>query len=171
MPSTASLSTALLADFQHEAGVTRRVLEAIPEDRYDWKPHDKSMTLGALASHVAESPTWAHSMLEDELDCASMADWKPFVAENRAELLAAHDKNCAGFREIVADKDDAFLASNWKMRSGDKILMEAPKHAAMRSTVVHHNIHHRGQLTVYLRMLDVPVPSTYGPTADYPDFG
>lgn len=157
----------LIADFNHEANNTRKVLEAVPEDRLDWQPHEKSMSLGQLASHIAESPSWVHSMMEPELDFAAAGgDYQPFVASNRAELLDTFDQNVDGFVKTLSGRDDDFLSAKWTMRQGEKVLMSLPRQAAIRSTAVHHIIHHRGQLTVYLRLLGVAVPQTYGPTAD-----
>lgn len=167
-----TLSQALIADFKHEAANTRKVLEAVPADRFDWKPHDKSMSLGQLAGHVAESPSWVSSMMEPELDFAAIGgDYKPFIPTDKAGLLETFESNSKSFEETLAGKDDAFMESTWTMRAGDKVLMQAPRHAAIRSTAIHHIIHHRGQLTVYLRLLGAAVPGTYGPTADEQSFG
>ena len=166
-----SIGKTLVAEFKHEAANTRKVLEAVPEDRFDWKPHEKSMTLGQLAAHIAETPTWVRSMIEDELDFAvAGGDYKPFAPATKAELLAGFDENVKDFETTVAGRDDEFLGVTWTMRHGDKVLMSVPRHVAMRSTAINHIIHHRGQLTVYLRLLDAPVPPTYGPTADNASF-
>ena len=159
----------LLSDFNREAGQTRGVLEAVPEDRLDWKPHDKSMSLGVLAGHVAESPGWTQGMMEADLDFAAASDWTPFVPQNRTELLEFFEKTTSGFRSLIADLENEFLLQEWCMRDGDKVHMRMPRHEAMRTIAIHHTLHHRGQLTVYLRLLEVPVPPTYGPTADFPD--
>lgn len=162
-----SISEALIAEFQEDAGNTRKLLEAVPDDRFDWKPHEKSMSLGQLASHIAESPAWVKSMMEPVLDFAEIAgDYKPFAAADSAELVSGFEKNAKGFAEVLSGRDDDFMRQNWTMKNGDKVMMSAPRHAAIRSTAIHHVIHHRGQLTVYLRLLDVPVPPTFGPTAD-----
>lgn len=165
-----SLATALIRDLETEAAHTRKVLEAVPEDRLSWKPHEKSMTLGALASHIAETPSWISAMLEDEMDFARMTDYRPFDARDRAELLAGLARNLAAGADALRDRDDERLAGTWTMRNGEKVLMQAPRHTAIREIALHHWIHHRGQLTVYLRLLGVPVPPTYGPTADHPSF-
>lgn len=169
---TNTISEALLADFQAEAKMTRKVLEAVPEEKLGWKPHEKSMALGQLAGHVAENPSWIGAMLEDEMDFASMAaDWKPYVATDRNGLLATFDQNCGVYEEALRGREDAFLRSDWTMKMSGKVLLKEPKHEVIRTNVIHHGAHHRGQLTVYLRLLDVPVPATYGPTADFPEFG
>ena len=168
--SPMKLSELLMADFQREAGLTRRMLEAVPEDRLDWKPHEKSWTLGLLAGHIAENPSWVNGMIEDEMNLSEMADWKPFDPKSSEELLEGFDKNVKVFDEVVAGRDDAFMEGNWQMKNGDDVIMSQPKYEVIRQIVIHHFVHHRGQLSVYLRLLDVPVPSTYGPTADFPDF-
>ncbi len=159
----------LVKDLKGETAVTRKVLEAIPEERMAWKPHEKSMALGQLAGHLAETPTWALSMLKEDLDFAAMPeDYQPFVPTTSAELLEAYDRNWAALNEAVASTDDAALEETWTMRAGDKVLMQDPRHAAIRGFAINHTVHHRGQLTVYLRLLEIPVPSTYGPSADDP---
>jgi uncharacterized damage-inducible protein DinB len=163
-----TLSEALLGDFQYEAANTRKVLEAVPADRWDWKPHDKSMSLAQLAGHIAENPGWVDSMMADELDFGAMGDWKPFLPASRDELLSTWDKGVAHFTEQITGKDDAFMSGTWTMRQGEKVLMAMPRHVAIRGMALHHVLHHRGQLTVYLRLLEVPVPSTFGPSADDP---
>ena len=167
-----SLATLLVADLEQEAKNTRKMLEAVPEAKLDWKPHEKSMTLGQLASHLAENPSWISAMLEDEMDFATaMTDYKPFAAKNRKELLDGFDKNLRAGLDALRGRADAFLEKTWTMRNGPKVLMALPKHQAVRSTGIHHWIHHRGQLSVYLRLLGVPLPQVYGPTADNPSFG
>ena len=162
-----SIADALLSDFRQEALNTRKILEAVPEDRLEWKPHEKSMTLGQLAGHIAETPGWAFGMMEDELDTASSEqEWKPFVPESAEQCLTKLEECAAGFAQILDGRDDDFMSATWTMRHGDTIHMQAPRHAALRGVALHHWAHHRGQLTVYLRLLDVAIPSTYGPTAD-----
>lgn len=167
-----TIAEALIADFEEEAKKSRTLLEAVPADKYGWKPHDKSMSLGQLASHIAETPSWHHSMLEDIFDFdAMMADYKPFAAADPAELLATFDANASEFTAAIEGKDDAFMTGTWKGLSGGEEIMGGPRHSVLRSILIHHVIHHRGQLTVYLRLLDVPVPPTFGPTADQQAFG
>jgi uncharacterized damage-inducible protein DinB len=162
-----SIAEQLLADFRMEAENTRKVLNAVPAERFDWRPHEKSMTLQRLAGHIAESPGWGHAMMEDELDFASSSgDWKPFNPTSRKELMDGFERIAGDFEKLIAGRGDEFMNGTWTMRSGEQVFMELPRHVAMRSTVIHHIVHHRGQLTVYLRLLGVPVPGTYGPTAD-----
>ncbi len=161
-----STSEAIIADFKAEAANTRKVLEAVPEDRYDWQPHDKSMSLGQLASHLAENPSWVQGMVVDVFDMAAMEDYKPFAAGSREELLQALEDNNKTFETVVSGMSDESLAATYTMKSGDQVMMAAPRQEVVRMIGIHHAIHHRGQLTVYLRLLDVPVPGTYGPSAD-----
>ncbi|MCA8948192.1 MAG: hypothetical protein KDE27_01740 [Planctomycetes bacterium] len=164
-----TISRLLLDDLAREADLTRSVLRAVPADRFDWRPHDRSMTLGALASHIAETPSWIEGMREDVFDMASLGDYQPFVATGTDELLTVFERNLALCRDVV-DGSDEFLRARWRMLQGSSVLADQPRHEAIRAIAIHHSIHHRGQLTVYLRLLDVAVPQTYGPTADLPDW-
>jgi uncharacterized damage-inducible protein DinB len=167
-----SIAEALIADMKAEGAMSRAVLQAVPADKYDWKPHDKSMSLGGLAGHIAETPTWLGSMMEDVFDFATdMGDYTPFVPTDGSELLAAFDENLANAISLLEGKDDDFMVGVWKGMQGDKEVMGGPRGDISRMILVHHAAHHRGQLTVYLRLLDVAVPPTYGPTADFPEWG
>lgn len=163
-----SLAENLIADFELESEMTLTLLGAVPEEHLEWRPHEKSMTLGALAGHIAEAPAWMHSMLTDSFDMTEIerGDYKPFVPADQKELLAERAKNAASFRADLEGRDDAFMSIIWTMSAGGHEIISAPRHAAVRSIILRHVSHHRGQLTVYLRMLDIPVPPTYGPTAD-----
>jgi len=164
------ISEALSAELKHEAATTRKMLERVPEDKLDWKPHEKSMTLGTLAGHIAELPGLIRAMLtQDELDFAA-AGYTPFVPKNRSELVDTLDSRVAHALELLAGRSDEELKKTWRLRRGEKIFFELPRTAVLRSMALSHMIHHRGQLSVYLRMLDVPLPSVYGPTADEPMF-
>ncbi len=163
-----SLAAALVADLEEEAKNTRKMLELVPEAKLEWKPHEKSMTLGQLASHLAENSSWIGAMLEDELDFAAFSGYQPFSAKNGKELLEGFEKYLRAGLDAIRGRSDAELARTWTMRNGPKVLMSSPKHQAIRSTAIHHWIHHRGQLSVYLRLLGVPLPQIYGPTADEP---
>ncbi len=163
------IAEALIADMKQEGEFSRAVLGSVPDDKLDWQPHEKSMSLGVLASHIAETPSWLDSMMADVFDFgAMMADYKPFAAADRTELLAAFDENLAGAIALLEDKDDDFMVGVWRGMKGDQEIMAGPRGAMARSILVHHVAHHRGQLTVYLRLLGVAVPPTYGPTADFP---
>jgi len=167
-----SIASDLIRDLQSEAERTRKVFAVLPEAKFEWRPHEKSMTLGALASHVAENPSWISAFVEPELDFELlMQSYKPFAGKTRAELVTALD---AALREAVAclkGRPDEFFEETWTMRMGAKVLARQPRGEALRETGIHHGIHHRGQLVVYLRLLGVPLPQLYGPTADAPDFG
>jgi len=169
-----SIATALVTDLEEEAKHTRRMLALLPEAKLAWKPHEKSMTLGQLASHLAEAPSWTGAFLEPSLDFAAMEGYRPFVARTRAECLAEFEKNHRACVEALRARDDrsgdGFMGETWSMRKGDEVLMSQPRGDALRTTLVHHAIHHRGQLSVYLRLLGVPLPPVYGPTADDPSF-
>ena len=160
------LSAAFLAELDNEAKVTRSVLERVPADKFDWKPHDKSMTFGRLASHVAEMFGWTGSTLtSDSLDFATM-EYTPFEPKSTEELLAFFDEHIAKAKATLGETSDETFMTNWTMRNGEQEYFTMPKVAVMRSFVMNHIIHHRGQLSVYLRLNDIPVPSIYGPSAD-----
>lgn len=160
-------SEALIADLEREIPLTRKILEAVPEEHFAWKPHDKSMSLAQLAGHLAETPMWVDSMIEAEMDFAAAdQEYKPFLPSTRTELLEAFEQNAQACLKTLRGRDDAFMEETWILRSGDQIMMEKPRKVVIRDIVVHHSIHHRAQLTVYLRLLDIPVPGTYGPSAD-----
>lgn len=160
---------AFLAELDHEAATTRRVLERMPEGRADWKPHERSMTLGRLCGHLAELPGWGRTVLaDDEFDLATARErgYEPYVASDRAELLERYDQAVAALREAARGTSDERIREPWTLRHGDQVVLSSPRAAALRGFVFSHSIHHRGQLSVYLRLLDVPVPSIYGPSAD-----
>jgi uncharacterized damage-inducible protein DinB len=165
-----TLAESILADYQAEAELTKTVLEAVPEDKLGFQPHEKSWTLGRLAGHVAEGPSFCGAMTEPELDFASGgSDWKPFEPTKKAEILAKLDEVSGQIAKLLAGRDDAFMNETWTMRAGEKVIWQVPRHVAMRSMAIHHSIHHRGQLEVYLRLVDAIVPPIYGPTADVTD--
>lgn len=164
--SSNNLGNALIAELEQEAKVTRSVLERIPADKFDWKPHDKSMTFGRLASHVAEMFGWTPATLQHaELDFSKM-DYKPFEPKTTSELVEFLDKHVAEAVETLRNSTDETFMENWTMRNGEQVYFTMPKAAVMRSFVMNHIVHHRGQLSVYLRLNDIPVPSIYGPSAD-----
>jgi uncharacterized damage-inducible protein DinB len=165
-----AIKDALLPEFDHEMATTRKVIERVPAEKFDFRPHDRSMTMGALASHIADMPTWAFvGISQDSLDLAG--GFKPFQAASNAELLEAFDKNVALARGAVAAASDDTFMKNWSLKRGDVTLMTMPKIAVVRSFVMNHLIHHRGQLSIYLRLNDIPVPSIYGPSADEGSLG
>jgi uncharacterized damage-inducible protein DinB len=161
-----SIAQSLLPEFDHEFATLRKTLERVPEGKGDYAPHTKSMPMGRLAGHLAELPGWVNATIEaDELDFAKM-DYKPFVPANTAELITALDAAVAKARPVLAGASDADMMKPWTLKQGDKVFFTMPKVAVLRSFVMNHMIHHRAQLGVYLRLNDVPVPSTYGPSAD-----
>jgi uncharacterized damage-inducible protein DinB len=155
---------AILAEFENEASTTRRVLERVPGDKLSWKPHPKSMSLGHLALHTASSPGvicgWA---AENETQFSGQKEPDP---SSTSEIVAAHDKSVAQVKKILGGMSDDDLRQTWSAKANGTTLMTMPKGALVRAIVLNHWYHHRGQLSVYLRLLDVPVPSIYGPSAD-----
>jgi uncharacterized damage-inducible protein DinB len=160
-----AIKDALLADYDHEMGSTRRLLERVPGDKLAWKPHDKSMSLGGLATHLGRIPHWAGTILNDP--SFDLAEAPPDGAEHTSltGILAAFDEGRARTRTWM-DKTDGEYNSLWTLKRGGQQLFSVPRVAAFRSFVLHHIIHHRGQLSVYLRLNDVAVPAIYGPSAD-----
>ena len=163
-----SLSQSLLPELDQEMAGTRKILERVPEDKLAWKPHAKSFTMGALATHVAMLPGWGTYTLEgDSFDLAAPgATTPPPPAASRKDLLELFDRNLKAFRAALATTQDAQLLVPWTLRSGEHIIFTLPRLAVLRSSVMNHMIHHRAQLGVYLRLNDVPLPGLYGPTAD-----
>jgi uncharacterized damage-inducible protein DinB len=160
-----SISQALLPEFDHEMATARKCIERVPEDKYGWKPHERSMTMGRLASHIAEMPGWGVAGLTKDSHNIDPTQ-RGFNATSKSEILAAFDKNVSEARAAIAGADDATYFQNWSLTVGGKPVMTMPKIAVVRTFVLNHIIHHRGQLSVYLRKNDVPVPSIYGPSAD-----
>ena len=155
----------LLPEFDHEMATTRRLLERVPDDRLTWTPHAKSFTLGQLAQHVATIPMWGTMTLtSNELDLAGGFTNPP--AESRAALVKLFDENSAKARSELTGKTDAELMAPWTLKRGADTIFSMPKASVWRSFVMNHLVHHRAQLSVYLRMQDVPLPAMYGPTAD-----
>lgn len=160
------LNQALIPEFKHEATSTRKILERVPFDKADWKPHEKSYTLARLAGHVAEILQWATATLTtDGLDFAK-GQYKPFFPASKEDVLTLFEKNYEEALSHLEKATDETLRGNWTLQHGDHVIFTLPRIATMRSFVMNHLIHHRGQLSVYLRMLDVPVPGMYGPSAD-----
>ena len=158
-----SISDTLLPEFDQEMKTTRRVLERVPSDKGQWKPHTKSFSLAHLAQLVAWMPGWVtNAIKEDSLDLSTAGG---YTNEKTEKLLAMFDKNVSEARAAISKAKDADYAKPWSLKRGGQVLFTLPKAAVVRQTI-NHLIHHRGQLTVYLRLIDVPVPSIYGPTAD-----
>jgi len=164
-----SIAQSLLPEFNQEMANTRKVLERVPTEKWNWKPHDKSGTLGWLASHIGTIPGWYSMTLQTEsLDYAPVdgPGYTPPKIENTQELLATFDKESAEARSVLSKASDAEFEVNWALLAGGKEIFKMPRIACLRGLVMNHMIHHRAQLTVYLRLLNVPVPGLYGPSAD-----
>lgn len=157
-----------LEEFKQEAKATRKLLERVPLDKANWKPHEKSMELGRLASHVAETSLWIwHTIENDVLDLA-VQPYEPLIPKSTDELLKFFDDNNKKTEEVLSKCSDAEMMKTWTMKNGEQVYMSMPKAPVIRSFCFNHMIHHRGQLDVYLRLLNVPLPQIYGPTADEP---
>jgi uncharacterized damage-inducible protein DinB len=159
----------LLPDFDHEMATTRRTLERVPEDKADWKPHDTSMPMGRLAGHIAEMIGFgAVTFQGDSFDFRppGAPPSQPTVMSSRKQLLDLFDKNVAATRAAIAKASDEDMHKVWTLMNGGKTFFAMPRVAVMRNMILNHVIHHRGQLSVYLRMNQVPVPSIYGPSGD-----
>ena len=159
------IADTLIMELEREAQTTRRVLERVPTDKLAWKPHVKSMSLGRLAQHVATIPGNISGMARlDSFDVEKFAE--PAALESTAAIVAAFDESLAQAKADLAATDDAAMMKNWSFSMGGKAIMTVPRIGVFRAILLNHLYHHRGQLTVYLRLLDVPVPSIYGPSAD-----
>jgi len=160
-----ALKDGLIAEYDHEVATTRKLIERVPDDRLAWKPHPKSMSIGGLAQHIANLPNWGRMILEQET--FDLADAPANLAEpsSRAAVLALFEKSTAAARRQL-DRSDGELMAFWTLRREGHEMFTMPRVAAFRSFVLNHLIHHRGQLSVYLRLNDIPVPPIYGPSAD-----
>lgn len=157
----------LLPEFDREMGLTRRVLERVPDGQFGWKPHDHSMTLGRLAEHLAELPQWlTRSITERRVDAADPRPSGYQPPATRAAVLAQFDRNAASARAALAGRTDAELLAPWTLLNQGKEVFTMPTVSVIRTFGLNHIVHHRGQMTVYLRMQNVPLPSIYGPSAD-----
>jgi uncharacterized damage-inducible protein DinB len=159
------IKNGLLAEYDHEVATTLKLIERVPADRLAWKPHDKSMTLGGLAQHIANLPTWTAPILEQaSFDLATAPPNLP-EPSSQEEILERFERSTAKARQAL-DKTDAELTAPWTLRRAGQEMFTMPRIAAFRSFVLSHLIHHRGQLSVYLRLNDIAVPAIYGPSAD-----
>jgi len=160
-----SISDTLIAELDQETPATRKALERVPEDKLKWKPHEKSMPLGRLATHIAEVPAWGKvTIAQDTLALDSSFD--PTILGSVSEVLSLFDENVSMFRELLATTPDEEFKRTWTMTHGGKEVFADTKLSVVRRMVMNHLVHHRGQLSVYLRLIDVPLPMTYGPSAD-----
>jgi len=160
-----AIADMLLPEFDHEMATTRKLLERVPEGHFDWKPHGKSFSLGQLAQHVATLPWWGQVTLQQtEFDVAANPQLAPVAT--RAALLDLFDRHSAATRQALVGKTDAELMAPWALKNDAATVFSMPKVTVWRSFVMNHLVHHRGQLSVYLRLQDVPLPAMYGPSAD-----
>jgi len=163
------LNEMLLPEFDEEMVITRKFLARVPDDKFGWKPHEKSMTLGPLAAHLAETPRWTVPTVEqDSLDLAPPGGppFQPTKTSSCQETLALFDRNIAAARNTIAKAKDEELLKPWSLLMGGQVIFTLPRIGVLRSMVMNHMIHHRAQLGVYFRLNGVPVPATYGPSAD-----
>ena len=161
-----AIKDALLPEFDHEMKVTRRVLERMPVADGDWKPHARSMSLARLASHVGDIPGWAGIIVQKSYFEMTESDYKPVTHASTEALLADFDQKVALARNAIDSMSDEDMMSSWEFRVKGEALLKMPKIGVIRSLLMNHLIHHRGQCSVYLRLKDIPVPSIYGPSAD-----
>lgn len=166
------LTKFLLEEFEREVGRSRRVLEQVPEGKYDWKPHEKSMVFGYLANMVATIPQWiSMTMTQDELDVAPVdgSRMEQKRLDTAEELVQALDKSAADARQAFEQTTDEFLKTSWRLLARGQVVMDLPRYVMIQDSINHWS-HHRGQMTVYLRLLGAKVPALYGPSADEPQF-
>jgi uncharacterized damage-inducible protein DinB len=160
-----TISEMLLPEFDQEMANTRKILDCVPEEKLAWKPHAKSMSLGRLASHTAELAHWAVAVIgADKLEITP--DMKPFNVATKGELMSAIDKNITEARAAIAGASDEDLGKTWSFIYAGHTVFSMPRTVVLRNMVMSHLIHHRGQLSVYLRLIDVAIPGMYGPSAD-----
>ena len=166
------ISDTLLPEFDQEMATTRKCLARIPDDKFSFKPHPKSFDMGGLAVHIATMVDWGAGTLQtDSFDYAPVGG-EPYAApvvKTNAELLAMFDRASAEFRAALAVTENDTMMAPWSLLAGGKPVFTMPRVAVLRGMIFNHLVHHRGQLTVYLRMCDIPVPSIYGPSADEPN--
>jgi uncharacterized damage-inducible protein DinB len=160
-----SIAQSLLNEFDEEMASTRKILERVPDGNTDWKPHEKSMSLGRLATHVAQLPFWAvNSLAVDHIDVNPAQ--KPVILEKRSEIMALFDENLNKARAALTAATDEDFGRPWSLKVAGKVIFTQTRSKTYRVFTMNHMIHHRAQLGVYLRLLGVPLPGLYGPTAD-----
>lgn len=164
-----SLAQSMIPEFDQEMALTRKTLERVPEDRFDWRPHPKSQTMQALASHLATIPSYVpYTLTTESLDFAPPGQpaMRPPELKTRAEMLATFDKGVAEARAALQGASDEDMLHDWTLLKGGDVIFTMPRAAVLRVMVMSHMIHHRAQAGLYLRLCDVPIPSVYGPSAD-----
>jgi uncharacterized damage-inducible protein DinB len=161
-----NLVDSLKREFEHETATTRKHLERLPEAKIGWRPHEKSFSTGDLASHIVECLGWSESIFNaDEYDL-DMANYRPYQATTKDDLLKTFEKNVAKAKEVLNNVRESSLDDPWQLKMNGQQFFEKPRADVFRDFVLSHIIHHRGQFSVYLRLLEVPVPGSYGPSAD-----
>jgi uncharacterized damage-inducible protein DinB len=164
-----TIAEGYLPEFDRETATTRRVLERASDEHLGWRPHEKSQTFGGLATHLANLPTWVSIALGGDSFDAAPKDAPPPRAKllgSRIDILEAFDRNVAAARADLAGASDTLMNGPWSLIAGGEVRFTMPRTMVVRSFVLNHLIHHRGQFSVYLRLCEIPVPSIYGPTAD-----
>lgn len=156
----------IVGDALHELATTRRVLERLPDEHMSWKPHEKSMTLGGLSTHLINLLNWQIAIFQYPEFDLSTVPLRRTALERREDVLEEFDANVSKLEKLIAECDEQTLGEEWTLRHGDHIILREPKALALRSFGLSHMVHHRAQLGVYLRLLDIPVPGMYGPSAD-----
>ncbi len=163
-----AMNTGMVMEFKHEMANTRKMIERVPYEHRAWKPHEKSHEISSLATHIARVPTWIGRVVNaTEIDLgAPNAFPKVEAPANKEELLALFDKNSAEALKHLEDASDEALMTPWTLRNGENVYYTMPRAAVIRNMALNHQYHHRGQMSVFLRLLDIPVPGMYGPSAD-----
>lgn len=162
-----AIKDAFIGEIKHEASLTRKMLERIPMEQNDWKPHEKSMSIGRLATHITETLRWLGEIQRsEEFDFLTWSGFQPRVASSSEELLNIFDQSLETAMKALEQMNDEDFEKIWQVKRGEVIAMKLPKKIAVRGWTISHHIHHRGQLSVYLRLLNLPVPGMYGPSAD-----
>ncbi|MDX6614106.1 MAG: hypothetical protein QOD75_3292 [Blastocatellia bacterium] len=161
----------LTSEFEHEAQTTRKHLERLSDNKFAWQPHKKSFTLQGLASHIVECLSWTDAIFNSDEFNFDPATYKPYQAASVADMLKAFDEHVASGKQALAGADEAALMKPWSLKIMGNSQFEKPKAEVLRDFVLSHIIHHRGQLSVYERLLEIPVPGSYGPSADEPPPG
>jgi uncharacterized damage-inducible protein DinB len=164
--ATVTTADALRSEFDRETRATRRYLERVPEEHLDWRPHRKSFTVGELAAHIVECVRWTDAIFGGDEFNVDPATFTSYRASSAADLLQTFDADVARGTRVLAAMDEVSIASPWRMKIKGAVRFERPKSVVFRDFTLSHLIHHRGQLSVYLRLLEVPVPGVYGPSAD-----
>jgi len=161
-----SIADAFSMELQHEGALTRKTLARVPEGKLDFKPHEKSMSMGTLAAHIAESIGWGVIVLQQDLFDFDPEKYTPLRPESPKQVVELFDKHLAALQAALKGFEDRAMSATWKMTMKGQTVLELPRAAVLRAMIMSHNVHHRAQLGVYLRLNNVPVPASYGPSAD-----